>query len=300
MWWARALRARQKLLRLAGDPQAALDTSQRLRNFMHSTLRRFPQHHALRFESGSVLLNIGQALDTWFEPSLGRAEQALEALAEAETLFATLAAEQPTDGDVSYQRGTVAGAQMIVMKKLGRLAEAAAAGRRAVQWREQALALQPLNTAYREGTAGERNNLTMVLLEAGLTDEALAVSARGEALIQALEAQDPALPTWRARRQLFAMHRGRALLHAGQAEEALPRLQDAMLGMAEASSATLLGRRGWCGLELARALIAAGRHEEARAAAAAATRDLQALLFEQPADAEARSRLAQAQQLSTT
>jgi hypothetical protein len=298
IWWARALRVRHEMQHQRGELQAALDTSHRMRSFLQTTLRRFPGHYGLRFEYGSVLVGIGQANDTWVLPSMGRAQQALEAFAAAEAVYAELARDKPQDSDVPYQLGTIAGAQMIVMKKLGRLHEAAAAGRRAVAYREQALALQPDNTGYREGTAGERSNCTMVLLEAGLVDEALAMSARGEQLILALEADDPGVPTWAARRRIFAMHRGRALLHAGQAAEALPRLQDALDAMAAATSGPALGRRGWCRLELARALHAVGRLPEAQTSLHAATADLQQWLQQQPGDGEASARLRAAQALA--
>ncbi len=297
MWWARAMRVPHRLSRQAGRAQEALDQSQRMRRFLQAALRRFPDDHALRFEYASVLVGIGQALDTWVEPSLNRAGQALEAFAEAEAALRTLLAAQPQDGDIHYQLGTVAGAQMIVHAKQARWDEAVDAGRRAVAAREAALALQPENTGYREGTAGERSNLTRVLLDAGHVDEALEVSARGEALMGALIAEDPGLATWVARRRTFAMHRGRALLAAGQAAEALPRLRDAMAGMAAATNGPLLMRRGWCGLELARALHVTGDVAAARDALAAARADLQQAGRETPSDAALAGHLAQAQAL---
>jgi len=202
-----------------------------------------PGIYELRFERASSLLGLAMTLDTMVEPSLGQSDQALEVLAEAEQAYAELAAERPSDGDICFQMGTVAGARMIALKHLGRMDEALAAGRQAVSWREQALALQPLNTSYREGTAGEANNLTMNLLEAGQVAEALAVSARGEALVLALEAEDPSVPTWAARRRWFALHRGRALLAAGQPEQALPRLEEALLVMPEGCSGATAARR---------------------------------------------------------
>ncbi len=240
---SRALRCQAKLQRLDGQAAAALATYQRLRRFLQSAVRRVPGIYELRFERASSLLGLAMTLDTMVEPSLGQSDQALEVLAEAEQAYAELAAERPSDGDICFQMGTVAGARMIALKHLGRMDEALAAGRQAVSWREQALALQPLNTSYREGTAGEANNLTMNLLEAGQVAEALAVSARGEALVLALEAEDPSVPTWAARRRWFALHRGRALLAAGQPEQALPRLEEALLVMPEGCSGATAARR---------------------------------------------------------
>ncbi len=294
-WWARAFRCQAKLQRLGGETQASLETYERLRRFLHGVLQRFPRHHTLRFEHASALVGMGTALDTWFEPSLGLSARALEVLAEADAAYAALAVDQPGDSDVPYQLGTIAGAQMIVLKRLGRIDEALDAGRRAVRCREQALALQPDNTAYREGVAGESNNLTAELLQAGLVAEALAVSARGEAVICALEAEDPGVPTWTARRRWFALHRGRALWAASQPAEALPRLLEAMLGMAQSDSGWALGRRGWCALELALVQRALGEHEAAQHAALQAVADLQRRVLEDPADALAAGRLRQAQ-----
>ncbi|MBL8305820.1 MAG: serine/threonine protein kinase, partial [Rubrivivax sp.] len=233
-WWARALRCVAKLQRLAGETEAALASQQRLSRFLHGACQRFPGHYDLRFEQGSSLVGLAQALDTWFEPSLGRSEQALAVLAEARQAYEALAEAKPSDGDVRFQLGTVAGACLIVLQRLGRADEALQAGREAVRQREAALALQPDNVGYREGLAGESSNFASHLLQAGRVEEALAVSERGEAVIEALEREDTSVPTWTQRRRWFAMHRGRALRAAGQPAEALPRLREALLAMADA------------------------------------------------------------------
>lgn len=300
VWWARAMRVRQVGQRQAGDALAALHTTQRQRGLLQSALARFPRDAKVRFEYGSTLVGIGQAYDTWNDASLNRPELALENFAAAEAVYAQLHAENPADGDALYQLGTLAGAQMIVMKKLGRLEEAVAHGRRAVAYRENCLALQPDNVAYRDGSAGERNNFTLVLLQLGTPEgvaEALEVSARGEDIINRLQQLDPGLPTWAARRRLFALHRGRALLAAGDAAAARPRLQDALDGMAEAGAGALLRRRGWCALELARAQQALGESDAARAMSQAACHDLRRFLQASPGDPEAVPLLAQAQAL---
>ena len=196
MWWARALRTRQKSQRLAGDPAAALRTLQQAAGLLKAALRRLPQSAELRFEAGSVLIGIGQAHDTWFEASLGQPDAALAAFDQAEALYEDLRRQRPEDGDVPYQLGTVAGAKTIVRRRQGQLEPALADGRRAVSWRETALALRSDHVAYREGLAGECNNLVDLLLALGRVDEALGVSARGEAVMKALQDEDPAMPTW--------------------------------------------------------------------------------------------------------
>jgi tetratricopeptide (TPR) repeat protein len=211
-------------------------------------------------------------------------------LDEAGTQFAALAAAQPGDGDAQFQLGTVAGARQIVLRKLGRTAEALEAGREAVRRREAALALQPEHTSYREGLAGECNNLAMQLLDEGHVDEALAVTARGEALMRALEAEDPAVATWAQRRRWFALHRGRALLAAGQPAAALPVLQEAQQAMTDATRGPTLARLGWCHLALAQCRQALGDTDAAAADLATAHELIAARLAEAPADADALAR----------
>ncbi len=274
MWWARALRTRQKSQRLAGDPAAALRTLQQAAGLLKAALRRLPQSAELRFEAGSVLIGIGQAHDTWFEASLGQPDAALAAFDQAEALYEDLRRQRPEDGDVPYQLGTVAGAKTIVRRRQGQLEPALADGRRAVSWRETALALRPDHVAYREGLAGECNNLVDLLLAMGRIDEALTVSARGEALMKALQDEDPAMPTWAARRRWFALHRGRALLAAGQPEEAWPRLQDALAAMPDAATGPLRRRRAVGHLAAARCARDLGRTDAARQACEAARADL--------------------------
>lgn len=300
MWWARAMRVRQVGQRQAGDALAALRTTERERALLQSVLPRFGNDAKLRFEYGSTLVGIGQAYDTWQDASLNRPDLALENFAAAEAVYAQLHAENPEDGDALYQLGTLAGALMIVMKKLGRLEEAVAHGRRAVGYRERSLLLQPDNVAYRDGNAGERSNFTLVLLQHGTPQsvaEALEVSARGEEMILGLLSQDPTLPTWTARRRLFAMHRGRALLAAGDASAALPRLQDALVGMADANGGAMLRRRGWCCLEIARARQQLGDLPAAQQALIQACADLRQFQQERGDDAEAAALRVQADAL---
>ena len=116
--------------------------------------------------------------------------------------------------------------------------------------------------------------------------------------MQALEAEDPQAGSWTARRRHFAMHRGCALLHAGQAQAALPRLQDACTAWRRPLPARRWAGSGWCALECAGAFTVLGREAEAQAAAAAAVADLQAWLQQSPDDGEARARLAQARRFS--
>lgn len=298
MWWARALRVRAKLQRLAGDPTAAIATYQRQQRYLRGALQRLGGERALRAELASSLLAAGQATDTWLEPSLGRSDEALALLDEAGTQFAALAAAEPGDGDAQYQLGTVAGARQIVLRKLGRLPEALEAGFEAVRRREAALALQPEHTSYREGLAGECNNLAMLLLDEGRVDDALAITARGEALMCALEAEDPAVATWTQRRRWFALHRGRALLAAGQPGPARTTLLQAQQAMAGVERGPTLARLAWCHLALAQCHRALGEPDAAAADIAAAGRLIAARLAEAPEDADARARQQELARLS--
>jgi tetratricopeptide (TPR) repeat protein len=204
-----------------------------------------------------------------------------------------LSAERPDDSAALHQLGVIAGARMLVLAKQGRHNEAADFGRQAVAYKQRALALDPGNVAYREALAGECNNLARELL--GLwampggsnVAEALQWTSLGEATMRALERDDPAAPVWGQRRRYFALQHGRALLANGRVDEALAPLRESIQEMASASAGNLLRRRGWARLELARALGATGAAHDARAALAAALRDLQAVLQAQPDDAEA-------------
>ncbi len=298
VWWARALRTRAATQRRGGDAVALVQTLEHARNLLQAVLTRFAHNKELRSAYASTLFGIGQAHDTWMWSNLSQPAKALDAFASSEAVYLGLQAEDPEDTEVLYQLGTVAGAQMIVLSKQGRLAAAAAHGRRAVDYREQALSLDPGHVAYRHGAAGERNNLTLVLLDNGDVAEALAVSERGEALISALVAEDASGPTWVASRRLFALHRGRALLAAGQADQALPRLLDAQLASAGATDSQGLRRCGWCHLETARAYQALGRRDDAAEAVAAALADLQAGLQADPADEKALALQQQARDFS--
>ncbi len=288
MWWARALRARWHSQRGAGDLQAALASGERLAGMLRAALARFPGEPLLRNEYASALFGLGQMHDTWQLVHTGHSERALELFAESASQYRLLLAENPAQPEVLYQLGTIAGAQQIVRYKQGRLDEAVALGREAVALREQALATDPQNVGFRHGVAGEANNLTMVLLAAGHVDEALAASARGELLMQALEAEDAGVQRWGRTRRWFALHRGRALLAAGQPAQALSRFALALEAMLDDTPATRR-RRGWCWLEAARAQRALGDAAAATDAAARCVAELEPVLAAQPGDAEARA-----------
>ncbi|MBL8306100.1 MAG: hypothetical protein JNM33_05355, partial [Rubrivivax sp.] len=81
---------------------------------------------------------------------------------------------------------------------------------------------------------------------------------------------------------------------AGQPAEALPRLREALLAMADAQGGWVLGRRGWCWLERALAEQALGNAEAASASARQAVADLQRVTESTPGDADAARRLLQA------
>jgi tetratricopeptide (TPR) repeat protein len=287
MWWARALRSRSTLAQLRGDAESALGVLRQRLRLVDRAIERFPQHHSLRFERASTLLATGQILDTPQMTSLNQPGAALNAFAAAEAEYQALVSSKPEDSDLYYELGGVADMQLMVLHKLGRLAEAQAAGERAVRWRDQALALKPEHTSYRLGPAGVRNNLASFLLNTGQSLGLLELAQQGEAAMAALEKDDPASPHWKAMRRLFALQWGRAWLVAGQADQAEPRLVDAIDGMAEAREGPLLVRRaiGW--LALARAQVALGQEDRGRASAQSAAADLRQRLAEDPADARA-------------
>ena len=279
LWWSRSMRGRALLARGQGDAAQALAWRQRQRDFTREGLRRFPGNADLRHELGSALFGIGSAQGAGHvATSLDDPAAAEAAFAEADALFQALSDAQPQDVTLLHQLGVVAGGRMLLLARLGRLDEAVAQGRRDLAFKERVLALEPLNVAYRESLAGEAHNVTIVLLDAGRFEEAESVSARGEAVITALEAEDPQVSAWTERRRWFAWSRGRALLAAGRPAEALPRLLEAMQAMAGASAGRTLVRRAVGGLALAQALEAAGDAPASQRAALTAQDDLQAAM----------------------
>lgn len=298
LWWARALRCQATLAQLDGKPDAAMAELRRRLSLLGTALQRFPAHHSLRFERASNLLAIGQLhKDTLHRASLDQPEQALQAFREAQAAYEALARDKPDDADIFFELGSAADMQLQVLHGLGRLQEARAVGLQAVAWRDQALSMRPTHTSYRLGAAGVRNNLVSFLLNTGQTEELADLAQRGEALVQELEQADPGVAVWAERRQLFALQWGRALQVAGQPAQAVPRLLDALQGMAPAQAGNLLVRRaiGW--LALARCQAALGEGAAARASLQSALGDLLQRLAEQPDDARAAACMAEAQSL---
>jgi len=277
LWWARCLRGWSLLARHAGDAQGALAWRERQRELIRQALRRCPGDFDLRHELASALYGIGSAQSAGsLVASLDDPVAAEAAFAEADGLYEELSQERPADSTLLHQLGTVAGGRMLLLARMARLEQAVQQGRRDLAFKERALAQEPLNVAYRESLAGEASNVVTVLLDAGLVDEALTVSARSEEVITALQEDDPQVSAWADRRRWFAWPRGRALLAAGHAAQALPRLQDALQAMHGATAGRTLARRGACGLALAQALEATGDALAARRAAQAAELDLRA------------------------
>jgi hypothetical protein len=274
MWWARAMRSRFFHLRRQGDIAGALAWSQRIRDLLAPVVARQPEALVLQHELGSAWIQIGQAHDTWMVASLNQPEQALAAYAEAETVYRGLLDRGPQAGDTLYQLGTIAGARMLTLNRLGRSAEAVPHGRRGLAYKQQALARAPDNVAYRQAVAGEANNLVVVLLDADLAADALPVVALSESTMRALERDDPGNATWTQRRRYFALHYGRARLAAGRPAEALPDLAETLQAMAGARSPAQLQRRALASVAQARALTELGRGRDADAALDRALVDL--------------------------
>ena len=276
MWWARAMRARSLIARAAGDAEGALRWRLRQRDLLREALRQVPDHPDLRHELASALFGIGSAQGAaTVTTSLDDPVAAEAAFAEADALYRAMVETQPEDPTLHHQLGTVAGGRMLLLHRLGRLGEAIDQGRVGMAYKERAVELDPLNVAHRETLAGEASNFTAVLLAAGHVDEALEVSARGETVIHALQADDPQTAVWGERRRWFALSRGRALLAAGQAQEAVPRLREALQAMETATAVRTVLRRALCGAALAQALKQSGSADEALQMALRAQADLQ-------------------------
>jgi hypothetical protein len=270
MWWARAMRSRFFELRRQRDIEGALQWSQRIRDLLVPVVARLPDAVTLQHELGSALIQIGQAHDTWMVASLNQPEQALAAYEQAEALYRGLLGRSHKEGDTLYQLGTIAGARMLTLNRLGRSTEAVTHGQRGLQYKQQALALEPENVAYRQAVAGEANNLASTMLDAGQPQAALPVVQLSEATMRAMEADDPGNAIWAQRRRFFALHYGRVRLAVGQPAQALPYLAETLQAMAGARGGAQLQRRALAHLAQAQALAATGRAGDAARAAAAA------------------------------
>ncbi len=297
MWWGRTLRARANNLRSAGDAAGALQWRERQRDLLQAAIARGILSADVRSELGSSLVGIGQILDTAQVANLNRTSDALKAFEQAESLYLQLQQEDPRLSTYPYQRGTIAGARLLILSKQGRLEEAATQGRLAVQHRRQSLALAPDNVAMPDGLAGESNNLATVLLDLAQPAEALERTSEAMALMRGLEKSDPGVPTWTKRRQAYALHHGRALLASGRAAEAVPMLRDAAALMTSATQGNALRRRGLAHLALAEALAATGQRADAATQTAAAQEHLQSFVVSQPRDVDGLVYLAQAEGL---
>jgi hypothetical protein len=279
MWWARAMRSRFHQLRRQGNIAGALAWSQRIRDLLSPVVSRLPEALLLQHELGSAWIQIGQAHDTVMVASLQQPEQALAAYETAEAVYQgllTRVTDPQKQGDTLYQLGTLAGARMLTLNRLGRSVEAAGHGRRGLAFKQQALALAPGNVAYQQGVAGEANNLAMTLLDADLATDALPVVRLSESGMRALERDDPGNATWTQRRRFFALHYGRVRLGLGRVAQALPYLDESMLAMASAQRPAALQRRALAQLARAQTLAALQRPAEARAALDASFTDLDA------------------------
>jgi len=284
MWWARAMRSRFFELRRQRDIEGALQWSQRIRDLLTPVVARLPDAPTLRHELGSAWIQIGQAHDTWMVASLNQPDQALAAFEQAEGLYRSLLGRSDKEGDTLYQLGTIAGARMLTLNRLGRSEEAVGHGRRGLQYKQQALALEPGNVAYRQAVAGEANNLAVTMLDAGQPQAALPVVQLSEATMRALEADDPGNATWTQRRRFFALHYGRVRLALDQPAQALPYFVDTLQAMAAAKTPAQRQRRALAHLTMAQAQHQLGRRAEAQRSLDRLQADLDSLPA--PPDAE--------------
>ena len=286
LWWGRAMHTQAVIRRAANDAHGTLLWRQRMRDLMALASSRFVDSRDLRHELASAHFGLGSAYDTWMVANLNNPVEAGKAFDAAAALYQALDAVPQGDAVARAQLGVIEGARMLVLSKQGLSEKAAAHGRLALQFKRGALLLDASNVAYREGLAGECNNLTNVLLDAGLNEEALTVATLGADTMRALERDDPDVPTWGQRRRFFALHLGRALLAMGDAQAALSPLQETLAEMQGATQGQLLRRRALAALVLARALWATERPDAAASSAQRALLDVRQFLSSAPADVE--------------
>jgi hypothetical protein len=142
-----------------------------------------------------------------------------------DALERTRARGEPPAAELIFELGSVAALQALMLARERRFAEALAPAQEAMDWREQALALEPHNRGMAGALAADRNLLAGLNLDLGDAAAALAASAPGWAALDRLMAEDPGNQTWSSHRRWLAFHHGRALLGSGRPAEALPVLQ---------------------------------------------------------------------------
>ena len=292
LWWAKALSVLGRVAQERGALGPARQRYDQADALLAQAQQRFPADAALRSQRVATLMLGVQVLYGYGKPNLGLPEAALAGLQQAATLYqqAVDSARAPQMEDV-FQLGTVAGSRALILARQERWVEAQAAAREAITWRRRALALEPHNRVVQGGVAADLNLLGGLCLNTGDAPCALQATQQAAQMLASLTREDPANEAWRKQRQFLALNLGRALVASGQAaagEAALALAADWLGPLVAQGQASPLLQRRWAQTRLAQATAgwALGRHPEARARAAQAAADLQALARAQPQERE--------------
>ncbi len=225
--WALALGDRARLAQHGHDFSAAHARLDEAEAVLDRSDQRHPgQVGTLQIRAAIISLR-GSIYFGWDKPHLGDAQAALDCAAQAQALYrkgvdlARAAGRVPAVDDV-FGLGTSVSTRALILARLQRRPEAAAAAREAISWRKEALVLEPHNRTVAGGLAADRNLLAGLSLELGDPAAALDASAPGWAALERLTAEDPGNASWITQRQWLAFHHGRALLALGRPEEAVP------------------------------------------------------------------------------
>jgi eukaryotic-like serine/threonine-protein kinase len=189
--------------------------------------QRHPTEESLAQVEGELGMLRAMWLAGWDRPSRQQPEAALQQLSRVDLVYAgqidrAQRRGEPPPAYACFQRGTAASNRALLLARQQRFAPARDAAREAVQWREQALALEPHNRTLAGGLAADRNLLAGLSLDLDDPAGALAASAPGWAALERLIAEDPDQATWLSHRRWLAFQHGRALLGTGRPAEALP------------------------------------------------------------------------------
>ena len=306
-WLARAYQIRAQRQRAAGELDAALLTLTQERTLVAESLAlqtRDDERAWLLSNLAGTLFLESQVLDALNLPSLGRPDEALLRLNDAEQTYRRVLAlgdkvldeldaagrpEEPkTRAGLLHGLASAQEGRALVRLKHDDPALALADVQAAVLTQQQALALDPLQVPWHDGMMLKSNTLATVLLRLGQAEPALHAAQRSWDEATALAKSEGASSRWGQALPTLAHQYGRALAAVGRNAEAVTVFESSITAWtARAKSGAAVNpnaqrRIGWMRTQLSRSQQALGRQALALALARDASVGLHAASLQSP------------------
>ena len=306
-WLARAYQIRAQRQRAAGELDAALLTLTQEHTLVAESLAlqtRDDERAWLLFNLASTLFLESQLLDALTQPSLGRPDEALLRMNQAEQTYRRVLAlgdkvldaldasgrpEEPkTRAGLLHGLASAQEGRALVRLKHDDPALALADAQAAMLTQQQVLALDPLQVPWHDGLMSKANTLATVALRLGLAEPALQAAQRSWDEATALAKSEGPQSRWGQSLPTLAHQYGRALAAVGRHAEALPVFESSIAAWAaRAKSGPAVNpnaqrRIGWMRTQLSRSQQALGRHGLALSLAREASAGLQAASLQSP------------------